>query len=265
MNIIRPVNTKGQDPIISTGFSAGHPGVDYAYPEGTPWYFVADGEVLFAKDNETRHWIANNQKTDPFFIPGKIRPLYNEDYGNYVIVKHDAGYTSLYAHNKPGTFKFKVGDKVKKGQEAGQIGSTGNSTGNHLHFEVRLNGQKIQPGNIMDTSFSGYFSDAQNKPVTNDRRSYWFDLIRNVVWPGVPHEKITDVQVLQFVTIDYPSREARARMVDTVAKIIGYTGNTTELTAEKFIEIVRGTSCDVQIKTALQDQKNKILEYIKNV
>lgn len=58
-------------------------------------------------------------------------------YGNYVKLRHDDGYYTLYAHMAYNTVKVKVGDKVKKGQVLGYMGNTGYSFGGHLHFEVR--------------------------------------------------------------------------------------------------------------------------------
>ena len=58
-------------------------------------------------------------------------------YGNYVKLRHNDGYYTLYAHMAYNTVKVKVGDKVKKGQVLGYMGNTGYSFGGHLHFEVR--------------------------------------------------------------------------------------------------------------------------------
>lgn len=58
-------------------------------------------------------------------------------YGNYVKIKHNNGYYTLYAHMSYNTIKVKTGDKVKKGQVLGYMGNTGYSFGGHLHFEVR--------------------------------------------------------------------------------------------------------------------------------
>lgn len=66
-------------------------------------------------------------------------------YGNYVIIDHGSGYRTVYAHMACGSVKSKVGDKVTEGQVIGYMGNTGTSYGGHLHFEVRLNNERIDP------------------------------------------------------------------------------------------------------------------------
>ena len=96
----------------------GHSGLDIAAPEGTPIVAADDGEILKA------YW--------------------NEDgYGGLVIVGHPSGYETWYGHLD--SFDVEKGDQVKRGQEIGQMGSTGFSTGPHLHFEVRQDGQLCDP------------------------------------------------------------------------------------------------------------------------
>ena len=74
---------------------------------------------------------------------------YNSSYGNYVVVSHSDGTSTLYAHMvQRGCSK---GDTVSQGEVIGFVGTTGSSTGNHLHFEVRLNGSRTDPIN--------YFTD----------------------------------------------------------------------------------------------------------
>ncbi len=68
-------------------------------------------------------------------------------YGNYVIVDHGGGYTTLYAHMS--SIGCSVGDYVSKGSTLGYVGSTGNSSGPHLHFEVRINGATQNPQNYV--------------------------------------------------------------------------------------------------------------------
>ena len=75
---------------------------------------------------------------------GKVlKAGYNSGYGNYVVIDHGSGLSTLYAHC--GSLAVSSGQSVSKGQVIGYVGSTGNSTGNHCHFEVRLNGTAVSP------------------------------------------------------------------------------------------------------------------------
>ena len=66
-------------------------------------------------------------------------------YGEYVVINHHDGTMTLYAHMLSGSRKVEYGDKVVQGQIIGTVGSTGNSTGNHLHFEVKVGGRSVNP------------------------------------------------------------------------------------------------------------------------
>lgn len=66
-------------------------------------------------------------------------------YGEYIVINHHDGTMTLYAHGDPGSRKVSVGDKVSQGQTIMNVGTTGNSTGYHLHFEVRVNGKYVDP------------------------------------------------------------------------------------------------------------------------
>lgn len=66
-------------------------------------------------------------------------------YGEYIVISHGDGTMTLYAHMLANSRKVKVGDKVKQGQVIGTVGSTGNSTGTHLHFEVSVGGSPVNP------------------------------------------------------------------------------------------------------------------------
>ena len=66
-------------------------------------------------------------------------------YGEYIVISHGDGTMTLYAHMLANSRKVKVRDKVKQGQVIGTVGSTGNSTGTHLHFEVRVGGSPVNP------------------------------------------------------------------------------------------------------------------------
>lgn len=66
-------------------------------------------------------------------------------YGEYVVISHGDGTMTLYGHMLANSRKVSVGDKVAQGQTIGTVGSTGNSSGTHLHFEVRINGKPVNP------------------------------------------------------------------------------------------------------------------------
>lgn len=75
----------------------------------------------------------------------------SNSYGNYVKIKHDNGYSTLYAHLAKGTVKVAAGNKVSKGQVLGFMGDSGNSYGAHLHFEVRNESDgRIDPTPYLD-------------------------------------------------------------------------------------------------------------------
>lgn len=95
-----------------------HAGLDFTAPVGTPIYAAADGVVK-----------------DAGFNTG--------GYGNRVVVNHGFGYETLYAHMV--RIKARVGTKVKRGEVIGYVGSTGKSTGPHLHYEVHKNGTQLDP------------------------------------------------------------------------------------------------------------------------
>jgi len=94
-----------------------HTGVDIGAPMGAPIIAVNDGVVILAS--------------------------YSSSYGNYVMVDHGGGVVTLYAHGSK--ICSEVGQEVKKGDEIMLVGSTGWSTGPHLHFEVRIDGQTQDP------------------------------------------------------------------------------------------------------------------------
>jgi murein DD-endopeptidase MepM/ murein hydrolase activator NlpD len=122
--------TQGFGPTTSSyeaafaGFPHFHTGIDLAVAIGTPVFAAADGVVLFAR---------GMQDSTGALI----------GYGNYVVIQHDAGLKTLYAHLL--SIAVKEGDVVKRGQLIGLVGSTGNSTGPHTHFEVRVDNSPVDP------------------------------------------------------------------------------------------------------------------------
>lgn len=98
-----------------------HSGIDLTARQGTPVYSTADGVVRVAGRN----------------------PQGYGGYGVVVVVDHGFGFQTLYAHMSG--VKVKVGQKVKRGEQVGMVGSTGMSSGAHLHYEVIQNGKKVDP------------------------------------------------------------------------------------------------------------------------
>ena len=131
---IQPVANKGLKRVAS-GFGSRidpiyrtqkfHAGMDFTSPIGTPVTTTGDGVVEIV---ESKQW----------------------GYGNCIVINHGYGYKTRYAHLK----KFKVtrGQKVKRGEVIGYVGSTGKSTGPHLHYEVMKNNEPVNPANY-------YYSD----------------------------------------------------------------------------------------------------------
>lgn len=102
-----------------------HEGVDLGCSRGKPILATKDGTVIFAGKGTN----------------------FNASYGNYVQINHGSGITSLYAHCD--SVLVRTNQKVTAGQQIAKVGSTGNSTGPHLHFEIKINGQKKNPLNYV--------------------------------------------------------------------------------------------------------------------
>lgn len=90
-----------------------------------------------------------------------------DSYGNFVLIRHNDTYSTLYAHMKHGSVVVKAGDKVKKGQVIGFMGDTGYSYGAHLHFEVRKNGSRIDPTPYINADLP----KVANKPAASSSTS----------------------------------------------------------------------------------------------
>lgn len=126
-----PQNTPVSEGFVGSGFGmrtdpftgqlAMHAGVDFAAPTGTPIFAAAGGVVATAEANPV--------------------------YGNSVQIDHGNGLSTLYAHASK--LVVKTGDIVKRGQKIAEVGSTGRSTGPHLHFEVHVNGVPQNPSKFL--------------------------------------------------------------------------------------------------------------------
>jgi murein DD-endopeptidase MepM/ murein hydrolase activator NlpD len=109
-----------EDPI--TGQQRFHQGVDLPAAEGSPVRAALSGRVVYSD--------------------------FKQDYGHVVVLDHGQGFTTLYAHNQENLVK--TGDLVRKGDFLARVGSSGRSTGPHLHFEVRKDGDYLDPLDYLD-------------------------------------------------------------------------------------------------------------------
>lgn len=116
------------------GYRKMHTGVDFAAPRGTPILAAGSGTV----ERANRYG----------------------GYGNYIRIRHSDGYKTAYAHLKNFARGVKAGATVKQDQVIGYVGTTGRSTGPHLHYEVHLNGKKINPRRL---------SQLSGKPLSKDQ------------------------------------------------------------------------------------------------
>lgn len=127
-----------EHPILHT--QRAHLGVDYAAPIGTPVMSVADGVV--------------------------VESGYQGAFGNMVIVQHNARQSTVYAHLS--RMNVKRGQTIKQGDIVGAVGTTGLSTGPHLHFEFRINGRHVDPLTLAQQGSAEPISAAQ-RPQFNQR------------------------------------------------------------------------------------------------
>ena len=108
------------------GYSKMHKGIDFAAPMGTPIFAAGAGTI------------------DYYSRKG--------GYGNFVRIKHNADYATAYGHASRFVKNLHIGSKVRQGQVVAHVGSTGNSTGPHLHYEILYRGAAINPGKVKTTS-----------------------------------------------------------------------------------------------------------------
>ena len=104
------------------GYTKMHTGVDFAAPRGTPIYAAGNGTV----ERASRY----------------------SSYGKYIRIRHANGYKTAYAHLNGYARGIKSGARVRQGQVIGYVGTTGRSTGPHLHYEIHVNGKKVNPRRI---------------------------------------------------------------------------------------------------------------------
>ena len=122
-----------------------HHGMDFTADKGTEVYATGDGVVARA-DRKSR------------------------GYGNLIVIKHGYGYQTNYAHLSG--YNVRVGQKVKRGDIIGYVGSTGKSTGPHLHYEVEFHGKKINPVNFYFNDLSPEEYDMMIEMSSSENQSF---------------------------------------------------------------------------------------------
>lgn len=115
------------------GYSKMHKGVDFGAPTGTPIFAAGDGIISRAS------WFGG--------------------YGNYVSIKHNGMYSSAYGHMSQ--INVRPGQRVRQGQVIGRVGTTGNSTGPHLHFEIIKDGAPVNPINVANMAIGNNLGGKQ--------------------------------------------------------------------------------------------------------
>lgn len=128
IKLVFPVKYVG----VTQGFKSSHKAIDMGWSNsyGGPEHQIlapADGVITYVKSDYNR--------TDTSSL----------SYGNYVKIDHGSNVTTLLAHLKYNTINVKVGDSVKRGDVIGIMGNTGYSKGRHLHYEVMINREKVDP------------------------------------------------------------------------------------------------------------------------
>lgn len=140
--------TTGSRYVEAFNVSTGHRAIDYAAPIGTPIRSVGDGSITLAG--------------------------WNGSYGNMVSVRHNGSYSTNYAHMSK--IAVRRGQKVKQGEIIGYVGSTGFSTGPHLHYEMVRNGIKVNP--LTETLPPGTAIKEENKERFFENISSWQEQLR---------------------------------------------------------------------------------------
>ncbi len=165
-----------------------HAAIDIGIPEGTEIYSADDGIVTAVGRDDS--------------------------YGNYVIIDHGNNFQTLYAHNSENLVK--VGDKVEKGNKIALSGNTGNTSGPHLHFETRVNGERVDPMQFEYHNGSGGTGSVNGAAETTTQR------IVKVATYSSESEKIetNDPEVEEIDTISY---NMTVKEIDYLEMIKGYT------------------------------------------
>lgn len=164
------------------GYSKMHTGSDFAAPRGTPVYAAGNGKVLKA---------------------GR-----NGGYGNYIRVRHNSRYETAYAHLNGFARGIKQGARVEQGQIIAYVGTTGRSTGPHLHYEVMVDGKTVNPRSI-DLPTGRELNGSELARFEGERQEVERELVAlRSATPQLAHAKSEDcVSEATLTSVTAPSRE----------------------------------------------------------
>ncbi len=157
-----------------------HLGVDYAARRGTPIVAAGSGRIIFA---------------------GRTR-----GYGNLIKIRHSDGYMTLYAHQKSFRRGIRKGKYVKKGQTIGYVGSTGLSTGPHLHFGLYKHGRAINPLRVVQVT-TKKLKGKEKKAFIKLRNDY-NKQVQKIIEENVTYKKPTAIEKVCYIYT--PKKEKKA-------------------------------------------------------
>lgn len=146
------------------GYTRKHKGIDFAAPTGTPIYAAGDGVI--------------------------VKKYRSSSYGNFIKIRHNNTYDTAYAHMSRFA-RLSEGQKVKQGQVIGYVGTTGRSTGPHLHYEVHKNGQAVNPLSNKIPNVSTVTADMRTK-LENAKKK--LASLRSGKTIQLVHKTVKDVQ-----------------------------------------------------------------------
>ena len=170
------------------GYNKLHRGLDFAAPTGTPIYAAGNGTVEAA---------------------GR-----NGGYGNYIRLRHSGGYKTAYGHLSKFARGIKRGAQVEQGQVIGYVGSTGLSTGPHLHYEIHINGEQVNPSAIDLPS---------GQPITPGRRAD-FEATRERIFARIQRSR-GDERIAALATCSGPLLACEAGAASAGAASAGAAGS----------------------------------------
>lgn len=206
--------------------------------------------------NYTCDYIRAHSKGVVIGVRNNCNDFENGSYGNYVLLDHGNGYQTLYGHMEYGSVHVNIGDSVNEGEVIGYMGNTGESFGAHLHFEVRHNGNRIDPYPYINSDLPNTYEEPEKDIETLAR-----EVIEGKYGNGDERKqalgsRYSEVQA-RVNEILSPSKEPKVDILDLVRKTIrGDFGNGEErkqALGENYSEVQREVNLNFQNGTTSWD------------